>query len=79
MVHPAAVPRNRVLRQASARPPRSGLRTLSEGGSGMPLPGAPCQPAPLDASWSSPTLGTSEGRPTISGSTDPTVARSREV
>ncbi len=28
------------------------------------------------ANWSSPTLGTSEGRPTTSGSTGPTAARS---
>ena len=31
---------------------------------------------PALASWSSPTLGTSDGRPTISGSTGPTRARS---
>lgn len=31
------------------------------------------------ANWSSPTLGTSDGRPTTSGSTGPTAARSRRV
>ena len=34
---------------------------------------------PALASWSSPTLGTSEGRPTINGSTGPTAARSRRA
>jgi hypothetical protein len=40
---------------------------------------APADQVPRGANWSSPTLGTSDGRPTISGSTGPTAVRSLRV
>ncbi len=36
----------------------------------------PHQPGPSPANWSSPLLGTNDGRPTINGSTEPSAATS---